>query len=69
MIESEPGIRNAAPAPWAARQKISCPIDCDSPAPMEREREHDEAGQEHALAAEDVAEPAAGDEQDGELSV
>ena len=35
MIESEPGIRNAAPAPWTPRKKISCSIDCDSPAPIE----------------------------------
>ena len=34
-IDSEPGIRNAAPAPWAARQKMSSPIDCDSPAPID----------------------------------
>jgi len=35
MIDSEPGIRKAAPAPWMPRNTISSAIDCDSPAPIE----------------------------------
>ena len=35
MIESDPGIRNAAPAPWMLRNATSSLIDPDSPAPIE----------------------------------
>ena len=35
MMDSEPGIRNAAPMPCTPRNTISWSIDWDSPAPIE----------------------------------
>ena len=66
MIESVAGIISAAPTPWTARGG-------DQPALGRREAdrrgrggEDDDADQEHLAAPEDVAEAAAGDQQDGE---
>ena len=66
MIERVAGIMNAAPTPWsgaAGDQPVLVGREADGRA---RQREHDDAEEEHLAAAEDVAQPAAGDEQDGE---
>ena len=68
MIESVAGIMNAAPMPCTARpatSQVSLWREADHGA---RGAEDDDAEEEHAAAAEDVAEAPAGDEQDGEAS-
>ena len=66
MIESVPGIISAAPTPCTAREATSQPSVGARPIVAEASGEDDDAEQEDPAAAEDVAEPAAGDEQDGE---
>ena len=66
MIDSVAGIMNAAPMPWTARPATSQPWVGREADRRAREREHHHAEQEHPPAPEDVAEPAAGDEQHGE---
>ena len=66
MIESDPGIRNAAPAPCTPRKKISSLIDCDRPAPIDPSVNTTMPAQEHALSPEHVAQPAAGHQQHAE---
>ena len=66
MIESVAGIISAAPTPWSAREATSQPSVGAKPiVALEAAKTHD-ADQEDVAAAEDVAEPAAGDEQHGE---
>ena len=66
MIDSVPGIISAAPTPWTARERDQPALGRREADRRRRGREHDDADQEDAAAAEDVAEPAAGDQQDGE---
>ena len=66
MIDRVPGIINAAPMPWTAREATSQPSVGAKPIVAVESGEDDDAEQEHPAAAEDVAEPAAGDEQHGE---
>ena len=68
MIDSVPGIISAAPTPWTARLATSQPAVGAKPDRGRGGGEDDDADQEDAAAAEDVAEPAAGDQQDGEDS-
>ena len=55
----------AAAPPCAARAKISIARRSGQSAPQRGQREAEDAGDEDALAADDVAEPAAGDHQRG----
>ena len=57
---------NAAPMPWSARPATSHSCVGARPISALDAGEHDHADEEHAAAAEDVAEPAARDEQHGE---
>ena len=66
MIESVAGIMNAAPTPWAIRLTTSVASEGAKPAVAEESAKTIDAEEERAAAAEDVAEPAAGREQDGE---
>ena len=67
MIESVPGIISAAPTPWTAREATSQPSVGAKPIVAERERRRRTTPIRKTLAAaEDVAEPPAGDEQHGE---
>ena len=66
MIESVAGIMNAAPTPCTARPPTSQASLCEKPMKaLDRPKTHD-AEEEHPAAAEDVAEAAARDEEDGE---
>ena len=66
MIESVAGIMNAAPTPWTARPTISHSPRCEKAMKRLESAEDDDAGDEAAAAAEDVAQAPAGDEQHGE---
>ena len=65
-IESVAGIISAAPTPWTTRLATSISEFDGEPGGGRGEGEDDDADQEHRAAPEDVAEPAAGREQDGE---
>ncbi len=66
MIDSVAGIISAAPMPWAARPPISHAEDCEKPMNRLEAAKIDDADEKDAPAAEDVAEPPAGDEQHAE---
>ena len=60
------GATMAAPAPWTARAAISAPVVGASAARRRGDGEDAEADEEHAPAAEAIAEGGGGEEQDGE---
>ena len=66
MIDSVAGIISAAPMPWSGRPAMSHVCVWAKPMNALRGREHHDADEEDRAAAEDVAEPPAGDEQDAE---
>ena len=66
MMHSVAGIISAAPRPWTARTATSQPSVGARPISALEETEDHDADQEDLAAAEDVAEAAAGDQQDGE---
>ena len=66
MIERVAGIMNAAPMPWIARPPTSQAWSGARPMAALESGEDDDAEQEHAPPAEDVAQPAAGHQQHGE---
>ena len=63
MIDSVAGIMNAAPTPWTARNVTSIASLAAKPITRLESPNTIDAEQEHPAAAEDVAEPAAGDHQ------
>ena len=58
------GVTMAAPTPWTARAAISAPVVGARAAAGGGDREDGEADEEHAAAAEAVAERGAGEQQD-----
>ena len=60
------GISIAPPAPWTARAAVSAPTDGASAAAAEAAENSSSASDEHAPAAEALAERGAGEDQDGE---
>ena len=56
----------AAPMPWMKRAPINIALIGRQPAERRGGGEHDHAGEEHALAAEQIAEPAGEQQEAGE---
>src|SRR5215218_8490555 len=65
MIDSVPGIMNAAPMSLDRARGDQPALAGGEADRRRRDREDDDAEQEHPAAAEDVAQPSTGDEQDG----